>query len=100
MKIQLIAAVTGLLLAVPAFAAGVDRRAACEQGRINEGVRSGALTRPEARRLERRELRLEREIGRDRAFGGLSRAERAHLNREENRLSRSIYREKHDAQFR
>jgi hypothetical protein len=100
MKISLVAAVAGLLLSMSAFAGELDRRADAEQARINEGVRSGELTRPEARRLESRELHMRREIARDRAFGGLTAGERARINRQENRLSRSIYAQKHDCQVR
>jgi hypothetical protein len=102
MKITLVAAVAGLLMSIPAFAAEVDARAAAEQARINQGVRSGELTRAETRRLEAREMRIEREIGRDRAMGcgHLTPGEKARINRQENRLSRSIYAQKHDAQTR
>jgi hypothetical protein len=102
MKMKLVAAVAGLMMSIPAFAAGVDVRAGCEQGRINEGVRTGALTRPETRRLEAREMHVQREIARDRALNGgtLTRGERFRINKQENALSRSIYREKHDGQFR
>jgi hypothetical protein len=102
MKMTLVAAVAGLLMSIPAFAAGVDVRAGCEQGRINQGIRTGELTRPEARRLEAREVHVNREIARDRAINGgyLTRGERARINRQESALSRSIYREKHDGQFR
>jgi hypothetical protein len=102
MKMKLVAAVAGLLMSVPAFAAGVDARAGCEQARLNQGVRSGELTGREARRLEGREAHLQREIARDRALNGgtLTPFERGRISRQENRLSRSIYREKHDAQFR
>lgn len=82
-------------MSVSAFAGEVDRRANAEQARINEGVRSGELTRPEAR-----ELKIRREIARDRALGGITPVERAKINRDENRLSRDIAVQKHDAQVR
>jgi len=85
---KLIAAVAGLLMATSAFAGEVDARASCEQSRINQGVRSGELTRREAGRLEGREVAIRREIHRDRAFNGgvLSPGEKARINRQENRL--------------
>ena len=91
----------GLLLSTTAFARAPELRAAAEQARINQGVVTGELTGREAARLERGELKLQRQIGRaEMSGGGLSRAERRHLGRERNRLSRTIYREKHDCQTR
>ena len=90
----------GLLLSTTALAQAPALRAGAEQARI-QGVATGELNRREAGRLERRELRLEREIGRDRMTGGgLSTAERRRIDRQQNRLSRGIYREKHDGQVR
>ena len=91
----------GLLLSTTALAQAPALRAGAEQARINQGVATGELNRREAGRLERRELRIEREIGRDRLTGGgLSSGERRRIDRQQNRLSRSIYREKHDGQVR
>ena len=93
------AALLALCLAVPAFAAGVDRRERRQQARIADGVASGELTPRETVRLERKQARIDRHIARDRADGGgLSPAERARIHRQQNRASRQIYREKHDAQ--
>jgi hypothetical protein len=77
----------------------IHRRQVRQQKRIGEGVESGQLTAKETARLERKEVRLNREIRRDRADGGgLSAKERAKINRQQNRISRDIYRQKHDAQ--
>jgi hypothetical protein len=96
-----VAVAMGILMAAPAFAARADGRQAAQQERIRDGVRSGELTRREAVKLERRHLRLQRELRRDRRDGGrLTRGERRHLEREQNRLSRQICREKHDGQAR
>jgi hypothetical protein len=81
--------------------AGINRREYREQQRINQGIRSGELTRREADRLEagmariRTDERFARMSG-----GGISPAERARLDRELNRESRAIYRQKHDGQYR
>lgn len=97
----LLAVVAAVLMASPALAAGVDRRQNRQQARIAQGVRSGELTAVEAARLERQQVRLGREIARDRADGpGLTLRERAKIQRHENRLSRQIYRQKHDGQAR
>jgi hypothetical protein len=99
MNLKLVA--VAALFSLSAFAAEVDRRANHQQARINQGVQSGELNRPEAARLDRRQERIENEIARDRADGpGLTPAERAKIQRKENRLSRDIYRQKHDGQTR
>jgi len=79
---------------------GIDRRQHREQQRINQGIRSGELTRMEARRLQAGLLRIRRDERRARADGRLSQRERARLHRELSRESRSIYRQTHDGQDR
>jgi uncharacterized membrane protein YebE (DUF533 family) len=79
---------------------GVNQRQLNQQQRIHQGVRSGELTRGEARRLggEQRQIRAE-----ERAYksdGHLDRYERADLRHDQNAASRDIYRQKHDAQDR
>jgi hypothetical protein len=97
---RLATALVALTLALPAFAAEVDRRAARQQDRIADGVASGELTPRETARVERKEAHIQREIRTERAANGgtLTPAERRSINRQQNRVSRQIYREKHDAQ--
>ena len=76
---------------------GINSR---EQVRINQGIRSGELTRREAVRLEAGLARIrinERFARRD---GEITFRERARLNRELGREGRAIYRQKHDGQDR
>ncbi len=95
-----IAAVFVLGLGIVSMA-GINCREYREQQRINQGIRSGELTRREAERLEagmariRTDERFARMSG-----GGISSRERARLERELNRESRAIYRQKHDGQDR
>lgn len=101
MKTTMLAVLVGMVLSGAAFAQSVDQRADNLQHRINQGVKSGELTLPEAARLQRRENHLRREIARDKADGrGLTVRERAKIQRQENRLSRSVYVQKHDRQSR
>ncbi len=79
---------------------GINGREYREQQRINQGIRSGELTRREAERLEAGLARIRIDERFARADGHLSYRERARLNRELNRESRSIYRQKHDGQDR
>ena len=79
---------------------GVDRREHRQQRRIHRGMRSGALTRREAARLERQQRRTRHIEAKVKSDGTVTRRERVRLQRRENRTSRHIYRQKHDAQKR
>ena len=81
--------------------AGINRREYREQQRINQGIRSGELTRREATRLEAglARIRINERFARM-SGGGISPRERARFERELNRESRGIYRQKHDGQDR
>ncbi len=75
----------------------INHRQHRQERRINQGVRSGELTRNETRHLRSDERR----IGRQKRIAmaerqGQNRAERRHLRRDENRTSRAIYRDKHN----
>jgi Skp family chaperone for outer membrane proteins len=78
----------------------VNARQHNQRGRIQQGVRSGELTRHETRQLagEQRDIRqLERAYKSD---GTLSSAERRDLRHEQNQASRDIRQQKHDGQER
>ncbi len=78
----------------------INARQQVQRERIQQGVRSGELTRREAVRAreDQRDIRqLERAYKSD---GELTRGERRDLTHEQNQASREIYREKHDAQDR
>lgn len=79
---------------------GIDRREYREQQRINQGIRSGELTRREARRLEAGLARIKIDERFARSDGHLGPRERDRLNRELNHESRGIYHQKHDGQDR
>ena len=78
----------------------VDRRESNQHARIVQGVQSGALTRPETRRLARGEARLRRNEALAKSDGVVTPRERAALNAEAKNMSRRIYRQKHDSQTR
>jgi len=105
MKTPIIAAALGLgiaLLPAPAVAQrwqSINARQNTLYGRIEQGVRSGALTRPEAARLRTDFQALNRLEYRYRA-GGLSAGERADLNRRFDALSARVRVQKHDRQHR
>ena len=79
---------------------GINAREHREQQRINQGIRSGELTRREAGRLEAGLARIRINERFARSDGYISPRERARLERELNRESRGIYRQKHDGQDR
>jgi hypothetical protein len=89
-------------LAAPALAGTprLDGREHHQRERIAQGLRSGELTRPEARRLARGEFGLHRAERRAKADGVVTRAERWRLDNRADRMSRRIYRQKHDPQSR
>ena len=78
----------------------INAREHHQQQRINQGIRSGELTRREARRLEAGEARIRTDERFARMDGHVTPRERARLQRELNRESRGIYRQKHDGQDR
>lgn len=86
--------------ALPAVASAQDvgYRQANQQRRIEQGVRSGALTPGETRRVETGEARLayRKDMMRARDDGHLSTRDRMALNRQETRLSRRLYNAKHN----
>lgn len=95
-----------VLMALPIIAVagtrdpGVNQRQHNQQDRIQQGVKSGELTRGEAHRLEGEQRNIRREERAYKADGQLTRAERADLHHDQNRASRDIYQQKHDAQRR
>ncbi len=97
-----LAAAATLAVALPAVAQTIDSREHNQAERIHQGVRSGALTREEAYRLQRREARLHRYEARVRHhhYGYVSPQARHRLQRMENRDSQAIYRMKHNRQVR
>ena len=94
-----LAAALGLVFCGAVFAqAGTVQRDVNQQGRIEQGLKSGQLTTQEAAKLEKQESRIERDQSRAMRDGKLSPAEKSRLAREQNQVSRDIYRQKHDAQ--
>ncbi|MBK7473962.1 MAG: hypothetical protein KAX84_01395 [Burkholderiales bacterium] len=77
-----------------------DQRQQNQKARIQEGVKSGELTKREAARLrtEHRAIKVEERMAR--ADGKVTMAERAKLQHDQNKASADIYRQKHDAHKR
>lgn len=90
------------MLALPVLAQvapatpSIDQRLANQEKRVEQGVKSGALTAKEVERLERREDKIRAEAAAAKADGKVTKQERKHLQQELNQQSRAIQHEKHD----
>ena len=71
-----------------------------QQGRIEQGVQSGALTNREASQLERGQAHVDRAEARVGADGHVGVREQARIQHWENKQSRKIFRDKHNARMR
>ena len=81
------------------FADQVKKREKRQQQRINQGVKSGELTKKETLKLEKKEAKLHREIKKDRKDGGgLTAKERVKIDKKQDKLSKQISKQKHDDQ--
>ena len=113
MKIQTLIAAVALTVGASAFAQApaapvapkdplatprIDQRQVNQEKRIDQGIKSGALTPQEAGKLEKREAKIESDKIAAKADGKVTKAERRKLNREEHHASRAIHRQKHDRQ--
>ncbi len=78
----------------------VDERQRAQHARIRQGVASGEVTRPEAKRLRAEQRHVRRTERRVKADGEVTPRERAKLQRKQNKVSRDIRRQKHDPQTR
>ena len=73
-------------------------RRASQEHRIQQGVRSGELTRSEYTRLEAEQARIRNLERAAKSDGYVSPAERARIREAQNRASHHIYQEKHDSE--
>jgi hypothetical protein len=75
----------------------IDRREVRQDRRIEQGVRSGALTPREEARLRAGQVHIDRMEVRAKSDGVVTPGERARITRAQNRESRAIWRKKHNA---
>ena len=85
----------GTLSAKPGFGA---RREKHQDSRIQQGEKSGELTKHESRKLGRNQKRIDKYKEKALSDGNVTRAEKYKLRKMEGHASRSIYRQKHDGQ--
>ncbi|MBV6417504.1 MAG: hypothetical protein CMLOHMNK_02225 [Steroidobacteraceae bacterium] len=92
-----------MLLSGVALADGtprLDKREHHQRERIEQGMKSGELTRPEAHRLVHGQVQLRKMERHAKADGDVTARERARLEWKADKQSARIYRQKHDAQTR
>ena len=98
-------AISGLIVVENSEAGPRNRRIARterhQMHRINQGVRSGQLTREEAKGLreEQKEINQERKAAK-RDDGVIDREERKEIRKDQIEASKNIYQEKHDGETR
>lgn len=97
MKTLIAALAVGMLLGATAAQAGViHQRQVRQTCRIDQGVRSGALTRAETRILRAQQRHIARAHDRALADGDMSTREARRIAHEQNRASRNIDRLQHN----
>ena len=79
---------------------GANERQHRQDQRIKQGVRSGELTKDEAKNLREEQREIRQEERAYKADGKLTRDERKDLHQDLNNLSKDIYTEKHDNEKR
>jgi hypothetical protein len=77
---------------------GIQQRMQNQEQRIDQGVKSGALTPKETGRLEAEQAKIRQTEQRMKSDGQLTPNERQKLNNMQDRSSQQIYNQKHDAQ--
>lgn len=101
-----IALLPGLALAqttpapTPSDKAGarIDQRQANQQKRIDEGVKSGDLTKRETERLQKNQERIQKMEDKARADGKVTKQEARRIEHAQDRQSKAIAHERHDKQ--
>lgn len=79
---------------------GIGQRMHNQHERIEQGIRSGELTRSEARQLGTEQRAIRREERQYKSDGVLTKAERKDLQQDLNVAGKDIYNQKHDAERR
>ncbi len=74
----------------------INQRQKNQHARIKQGVKSGELTKGEARKLHNEEKTIQAEKQMAKVDGKVTPAERAKLRKDQNKASKDIYRLKHN----
>jgi len=76
----------------------IDQRQANQERRIEQGEKSGALTKKEANKLEKGQAHVQKMENKAVADGKVTAKERERIEHAQNKQSREIYKQKHDKQ--
>jgi hypothetical protein len=105
MNKSLIAVIVAATFAVPGIAFAqtgstprIDQRQENQEKRIEQGIKSGELTKKEAARLEKGQAHVQKMENKAMADGKMTKKEKAHIEHAQNKQSKKIHREKHDQQ--
>lgn len=99
-KVLLSLALSGMLATVTYANGPINKREQVQRERIQQGVKSGELTRPEARSLRVAEAKIHVAEARVKRDGVVTPREALRVNHRLNAASRDIFRQKHDRQIR
>lgn len=87
-------------LGINATNAQIKHRSVNQHHRINQGVKSGELTKTEAHHLRKDERDVHHDVKTAKSDGKVTRTERKNIKKEERKNSREIYRKKHNLRER
>jgi len=76
----------------------IDQRQANQERRIEQGEKSGQLTKKEAKKLEKGQAHIQKMENKAVADGKVTAKERERIEHAQNKQSREIYKQKHDKQ--
>jgi polyhydroxyalkanoate synthesis regulator phasin len=79
---------------------GVNAREHRQKARIREGVKSGELTKDEAKSLREEQRAIRKEEHEMKSDGVVTKEERKELHQDLNNANKNIYNEKHDTEKR
>ena len=96
----LIVAALAVGLGVSTTNAQIRHRAQNQHQRIRQGVKSGELTKSEAKTLRANEKDLHQDVKLAKSDGKITPGEKKIITKEENKDSREIYRKKHNGRVR
>jgi uncharacterized membrane protein YebE (DUF533 family) len=98
MKVKLLAAaIVALSLSISSVnAQTIKQKAKNERHRIRQGVKSGELTKAEARNVINDQKEIRQEVKAAKADGTVTAAERKDIKQDQRQASRKIYRKKHN----
>ena len=94
------ALILGTCLSAAQQTPAADAREHAQKLRIKQGVKTGALTPRETRRLAHEQKAINKTEAKAKSDGTVTPRERAKLQHMQNRTSRDIRRQKHDAQVK